>query len=226
MYPPGVKTILLVAIVAVAGLWPVEDAPVPVEQAPDHRTVFKNDYVQAFRVTLEPGQATVMHTHARNDVAVRLSSATVAQQRLGEPTQPAETVEPGIVSARDNETANLTHRVTNVGKTVFDVIDVQILTRPPGDPAEAVVPPAAENPTMRGYRYELAPGASTAPHAHARPYVIVAATDMELRMTAPDGSSMDHSINTGDLHWVDARVTHVLTNRGKQKAVLIEIELK
>lgn len=226
MYPPSVKTILLATIIAAAGLWPLQDKPVPVEEAPDHKTIFKNEYVQAFRVTLQPGETTVMHTHSRNDVAVRLSSATVAQQPFGESLRPAETVEPGVVSARDNETTNLTHRVLNVAKTVFDVIDVQILSRPPGDPAEALMPPAAENPKMRGYRYELAPGASTAPHTHARPYVIVAATDMDLRMTGPDGASMDHSVKAGDLHWVDSRVTHVLTNRGTRKGVLVEIELK
>ena len=226
LYPPSVKTILLASIIAVAGLWPVQDAPVPVEEAPDHKTVFKNEYVQAFRVTLQPGQATVTHTHSRNDVAVRLSNATVAQQPLGEPLRPAETAEPGGVSARDNESRSFTHRVLNVGHTVFDVIDVQILSRPPGDPTEALVPPAAENPKMRGYRYELAPGASTALHTHARPYVIVAATDMDLRTVEPDGSSIDHSVKAGDLHWVDSRVTHVLTNRGTQKGVLVEIELK
>ncbi len=220
------KTILLASIIAVAGLWPAQDAPVPVEEAPDHKTVFKNDYVQAFRVTLQPGETTVMHIHARNDVAVRLSNATVAQQPLGEPLRSAETTEPGVVSARDNETTNLTHRVLNVGQTVFDVIDVQILGRPPGDATEALVPPAAESPKMRGYRYELAPGASTAPHTHARPYVLVAATDMELRTVGPDGSAIDRSVKAGDLHWVDSRVTHVLTNRGSQKGVLVEIELK
>lgn len=220
------KTILLASVIAVGGLWPVQDAPVPVEEAPDHKTVFKNEYVQAFRVTLQPGQATVTHIHARDDVAVRLSNATVAQQVPGEPLRPAESVEPGVVSARDNESKNLTHRVLNVGHTVFDVIDVQILSRPPGDPTEALVPPAAENPKMRGYRYELAPGASTALHTHARPYVILAATDMELRMAGPDGSSIDHSVKAGDLHWVDSRVMHVLTNRGKRTGVLVEIELK
>lgn len=220
------KTILLVSFIAVAGLWPVKDTPVPVEEAPDHKTVFKNEYVQAFRVTLQPGEATVTHVHARNDVAVRLSNATVAQQLPGEPVRPAETAEPGGVSARDNESRNFTHRVLNVGQTVFDVIDVQILNRPPGDTTEALVPPAAENPKMRGYRYELAPGASTAPHTHTRPYVIVAATDMELRMAGPDGSSIDQSVKAGDVHWVDTRVTHVLTNRGARKGVLVEIELK
>lgn len=220
------KTLLLLATVALIGSWPPQDKPVPVEDEPNHRTIFKNDYVQAFRVTLQPGQNTGMHIHAHDDVAVRLSNATVAQQVLGKPVAPAETVEPGVVTARDNETANLTHRVLNTGSTVFDVIDVQILNRPAGNPAEALTAPAAENPKMRAYRYELAPGASSAQHTHARPYVVLAATDMELRMTSPDGRAMEHHVKAGDVHWVDAGVTHTITNRGTQPGILVEIELK
>jgi len=220
------KALLCLAAVSLLGPLSPQDKAVPVEEEPNHKSVFKNDYVQAFRVTLQPGQNTLMHIHSHDDVAVRLSDATVAQEALGKPVGPPETVHPGIVTARDNETANLTHRVLNIGKTVFDVIDIQILQRPPGDLTDALMPPAAENPKMRAYRYELAPGASSAQHTHSRPYLILAATDLDLRMTAPDGTSMDHPIKAGDMHWVDSSVTHVLTNRGSQKGVIVEIELK
>jgi len=49
---------------------------------------------------------------------------------LGQAIGPAESVEPGLVTARDNESASLTHRVLNVGTTAFDVIDVRLLSRP------------------------------------------------------------------------------------------------
>ena len=199
---------------------------VPVEEDPFHRTVFKNDYVQAFRVTLEPGRATGMHTHARDDVAVRLSSATTAAENLGQPVGPPQHGDAGLVGARNNGAKPLTHRVHNVGNTVYDVVDVQILSRPAGPPAPAISPPAAENASMRVYRYELGPGVASAQHTHARPYVILAATNADLRMTSPDGPSMDHAVKAGDIHWVDSAVTHTLANRGSDKAILVEIELK
>jgi beta-alanine degradation protein BauB len=205
---------------------PPQDAIVPVEEEPSHKTVFNNDYVQAFRVTLEPGQSTLMHVHAHDDAAVRLSSATTTQQTLGQAVSKAEDAAPGTVSARNNEPDALTHRVNNVGRTVFDVIDVQVLQRPPGPEAPAIGPVAAENPKMRVYRYELAPGGSSPPHTHSRPYVIIAATPMNLRMTSPDGRAMEHSILAGDLYWVDAAVTHTLVNAGAERGVLVEIELK
>jgi quercetin dioxygenase-like cupin family protein len=205
---------------------PPQDAVVPVEDEPNHKTVFKNDYVQAFRVTLEPGQSTRMHVHAHDDAAVRLSSSTTTQQTLGQPVSKAEDASPGTVSARNNEPKALTHRVNNVGTTVFDVIDVQVLQRPPGPEAPAIGPVAAENPRLRVYRYELPPGGASPQHTHSRPYVIIAATPMNLRMTSPDGRAMEHSIQAGDLHWVDSSVTHTLVNAGAEKAVLVEIELK
>jgi quercetin dioxygenase-like cupin family protein len=205
---------------------PAQDAPVPVEEEPKHRTVFRNDYVQAFRVSLPPGEATLMHVHARDDAAVRLSEATVASDEPGRPAVALQTAQPGFVSARDIGNAPLTHRVRNVGSTPFEVVDVQVLRRPSGPQAEPIGAPAAENASMRVYRYELAAGASGERHTHRRPYLLVAATDANLRMTSPDGGSLEHPVKAGDLHWVDTEVTHTLTNAGGQRAILVEIELK
>jgi quercetin dioxygenase-like cupin family protein len=203
-----------------------QDAAVPVEREPRHKTVFANDYVQVFRVTLAPGESTGMHTHAHDDVAVRLSTATTASDVLGGPAGAPSSADAGFVSSRENGKKPLTHRVRNVGATPFDVLDVQILKRPEGPAAPPLATPAAENPQMRAYRWELAPGAASAVHTHARPYLIVAATGMDLRMTAPGGASMAHPVKAGDIHWVDAPVTHTLANEGQAPGVLVEIELK
>lgn len=218
--------ISIITLLAVAAISPAQDIVVPVEEEPHHKTVLKNDYVQVFRVTLEPGQTALMHTHARDDASVRLSNATVTADSPGEPTGAPEVVYPGFVSARENEKKPHTHRVHNTGTTVFDVINVQILKRPDGSAAPPVTAPAAENPQMRVYRYELEPSAESAQHTHVRPYLLVAATDMKLRMSSPDGESMAHSIKAGDLHWIEAAVTHALINEGRENGVLVEVELK
>ena len=217
---------LVGAIALVAAMSSQQDAAVPVEDEPNHRTVLKNDYIQAFRVTLEPGKSAGMHTHSHDDIAVRLSTATVASELPGQSVGPPESRQPGSVSARDNEAKPFTHRVHNVGTTVFDVIDVQILKRPPGPTAPAISAPDAENAKMRAYRYELAPGQATSAHVHARPFLLLAATDADLRVTSPDGASTDHADKAGDMRWVDSPVTHALMNAGTGKAIVVEMELK
>lgn len=203
-----------------------QDAPVPVEKEPHHKSVFQNDYVQAFRVQIDPGQATLMHVHAHDDGAVRLKDSTFATDVQGQPPGKPEEAHPGGVSARNNEPTPLIHRVRNVGTTQFDVIDVQVLGRPPGAASEPVATPAAENAKMRVYRWDLAPGTTSPTHTHKRPYLIIAATDANLKMTSPDGRSMEHPIKAGDMHWVDTEVTHSLGNTGTENAVMVEFELK
>jgi quercetin dioxygenase-like cupin family protein len=203
-----------------------QEIAVPVEDEPNHKTVFKNDFVQAFRVTLEPGAKSLMHTHTFDDAAVRLTTATVAADSPGQPIGPDEPMVPGMVSARDNEAKPRTHRVHNIGKTLFDVIDVQVLSRPDGPASPAISEPAAENAKMRLYRYELEPGAATAQHTHSRPYLMVAVTDATLRTTSSEGTSTQRSVKTGEMDWVETTVTHTLVNRGTGKAILVEFELK
>jgi quercetin dioxygenase-like cupin family protein len=216
------NSLLAGTAVLVAALALAQDAAVPVEDEPHHRTVFKNEFVQAFRVNLEPGETSLMHIHSRDDGAVRLTTATVAADSPGEPIGPTEPVVPGMVSARDNEAKPKIHRVHNIGKTLFDVIDVQVLSRPSGQEAPAISAPAAQNAKMRLYRYELEPGAS-AQHTHARPYLLVFATDATLGTNASDDKRV---VKAGEMQWVETTVTHTLVNRGAEKAILVEFEIK
>ena len=118
------------------------------------------------------------------------------------------------------------HRVVNRGTTPFEVIDIEFLKRPDGPSTASIAPPAAENPSARAFKWALAPGASTPLHTHERPYLIIAATPMQLSMKSPDGASMDHPVKAGDLHWIDSKVTHALRNSGTEAGVIVEVELK
>ena len=202
------------------------EAAVPVGQEPLHKGVLKNEYVEIVHLTLPAGQSTRFHTHSHDGVAVRLSRASISIDVPGRaPTAPGA-AEPGSVSAQAYAKKPMTHRVNNVGTTPFDVIDIEFLKRPEGPMTAPLAPPAAENDSARVYKWELAPGASTREHTHERPYLVIAATPMQLGMKAPDGRSMEHAVAAGDLHWVEDKVTHVLSNQGKDPGVIVEVELK
>jgi len=201
-------------------------APVPVEQEPHHHLVLKNDNLLVLRVILQPGESSVYHVHSVDDVAVWLGNTSSAQQLPNEPESAPVEQKPGNVTLRTLRETPFTHRVHNVGKGLFDVLDVEILQRPEHPSSAVVGPVAGENPSARVYKWTLAPGGATPMHTHERPYLIVAATGFNLKMTAPDGQSATHEIKPGDFHWVTSKVTHSLANAGTSEGQIVEIELK
>lgn len=203
-----------------------QQTTVPSDHDPMHKTVFRNDYLLVLHVVLKPGESTGVHTHSRDAIAVEMAEAQTSMQEPGKQPGGPRQVHPGDVVAYSYARQPFTHKVINAGKTDFNVLDVELLKRPDGPETKAVAPVAAENPGMRAYRWELGPGVSSAQHTHARPYLIVAATPMELKMASPDGQAMTHPVKTGEIHWVDQKETHTLTNSGTEKGIIIEVELK
>jgi len=201
-------------------------APVPVEQEPHHHLLLKNDSLLVMRVTLQPGERSLYHIHSVDDVAVWLGHSSAAQQLPNEPESAPVEQKPGNISLRTLHETPFTHRVHNLGPGLFDVLDVELLQRPEHPSTGAAGPVAGENPSARVYKWTLAPGGVTPMHTHERPYLIVAATGFNLKMTSPDGQSLTHEIKPGDFHWITTKVTHTLANAGTGEGQIIEIELK
>jgi quercetin dioxygenase-like cupin family protein len=202
-----------------------QPSPVPVEEEPHHHLVLKNESVMVLRVKLLPGESTLFHTHLHDRVAIDLTGATITLQKPGEPESAPEVTEPGGVAASALN-GPYTHRVHNAGTVEFEVLDVELLHRPAAAPGPAAGKVEAENPSARVYKWTLAPGAASAMHTHERPYLIISATPLVLKMTDPEGKSFTHEVKAGDIHWVDAKVTHSLANEGTMPGQIVEIELK
>ncbi len=75
---------LVLASLLAAPLAASPETPVPVDQEPRHRRVLRNDYVEVMRVTLPPGESTLLHTHSHDGAAVRLAPATITMDVPGE----------------------------------------------------------------------------------------------------------------------------------------------
>ena len=201
-------------------------APVPVEQEPHHHLLLKNESLMVLRVTLQPGEWSQYHIHSVDDVAVWIGHCSASQQLLNQPeSAPVEQI-PGNISLRTLRETPLKHRVHNLGPGLFDVLDVELLQRPEHPSTGAAGPVAGENPSARVYKWKIVPGGVTPMHTHDRPYLIIAATGFDLKMTAPDGQSTTHEIKAGDFHWVPTKVTHTLANAGTSEGQVVEIELK
>ena len=202
-----------------------QHSPVPVEDERLHHVLLKNESVIVVRLKLTPGQTTQFHTHSHDRVVIDLTDSSITQQTLGEAESAPQQTKPGQVSALELN-GSYTHRVHNVGRDVFEVMDVELLQRPREPGSKAIAPVEAENRSARVYKWTLAPGTASAMHTHERPYLIISATPLVLKMTDLEGKSFAHEVRAGDIHWVDAKVTHSLANEGTIEGQIIEVELK
>jgi quercetin dioxygenase-like cupin family protein len=203
-----------------------QDKPVPVVQEPYHHVQLTNEDIVVIHAILPPGERTAYHVHSCDRTGVEISNNTTTSQKFGEPEAAPNPSVPGDVFSDTCTDKPLIHRVHNVGTTTMDVIDIELLHRPEHPSTSVAGPVAVENPSMRAYKWVIAPGTATAMHTHTRPYLIVAATPMQLKMTAPDGQSRSETVKAGDFHWVNVPVTHSLANEGSAEGTIVEFELK
>jgi hypothetical protein len=217
------KAALIVPLVASVT---VAQTPVPVEQEPHHHIVWKNGSVEVIRVVVPAGESTLFHTHSRDRVAVDLTSTMLSFQKLNEKEGQPEPSIPGDISSHADFDAPYTHRLHNVGQKTYEVLDVEFFKRPEHSSEIAAATVAAENPSARVYKWNLAPGGATTRHAHEHPYILLSVTTSRLKTTAPDGTSAIDVVKAGDSRWVNAKGPHTLANAGSADGQIVEIELK
>jgi len=102
-------------------------SPGPQEQSPKYpitRTpVLENERVRVFRVTLEPGQSTSMHTHVFAGLSIALTSGEIEITTEGKKRADKLSLPLGDVRWR---AGIVMHSVKNVGKTRFEAVDVEL----------------------------------------------------------------------------------------------------
>ena len=101
-----------------------EGPAAPIEKAPYHLPVFKNEYVTVLKINLPPHRNTGFHIQTTDSVSVNIEEAEMANQLPGEkPT-------PRVPSAgRPNFTAYSkqgprTHKTSNMGETAFQNVSL------------------------------------------------------------------------------------------------------
>lgn len=207
-----------------------QDQPVPIEQEPRHKLVFENDIIRIFDTRIPAGDVSQFHIHSFDSAFVCINGGETQSEELGKPITPRPPFKVGDVWYRPHSTVPLTHRVSNLGKTDFRVLDVEL--RQPlqeSDTGMAKLPKefvaVLENDRVRISRLTLIPGAKTPEHALTRPalYVIVQASKAvfnfprERRMTDYD---------PGDYFLAPAKLDRFIGNFGDKLLEVVQIELK
>ena len=81
-----------------------------------------------------------------------------------------------------------------------------------------------DNDAVRVTEWRFAPGATTGPHRHAYPYVVVPMTSGRLTITGADGVSTSE-LRTGQAYARPAGVEHDVRNANSFEFVFVEIEI-
>jgi quercetin dioxygenase-like cupin family protein len=217
-----------------------QDKPVvPVHQEPRHRMVFESPGIRILDVQIPPGDTTLFHTHSDPILYVTMRSSTTRTQTLGgswngtpapgpassSPFRLAPSSPPGrMMSTTTYAERALTHRVSNVGDTLFRLIATTNAS--PGD--ESTGPssgfagtPEITNRWFRGYRVIAGADGGTE-HRHANPVNLVLVSG---RASATIGETTRAFDLLGQFAFIEPGVPHRIAGVGGE-AQLVEVEVR
>ena len=107
---------ITIEILSTPGTAPKQSEPLPL-----HTVVLENDKIRVERLILEPGKTVPVHKHTQPGLAVAVSAGKVVFESAGQKPQTVD-FKPGGYRWRDGAA---THSVKNVGKTRFEVVDIE-----------------------------------------------------------------------------------------------------
>jgi hypothetical protein len=208
---------------------------VPVHEEPRHHLVVDQRALRILDVQIPPGDTTLFHTHDTPIHYVLISAAVTVSQTLGQEwtargsgAQPARAAGDAWWSLDYGERP-LTHRVANVGSTVYHLIG--ITNRAPGPTsgqigAANVVPGEveAESRWFRRTRLTLPVGGEARLQGRAGPVLAVQVTAGRLDVVAATGSTRRTSAAGG---WLlqEADQAYRLLNPGTGPVTLVLVQV-
>ena len=85
--------------------------------------ILENERVGVYRVSLEPGQSTTMHTHFLPGLGIAVTSGKIEVTTEGKTRPDRLTLPAGDVRWRAGQ---VTHQIKNVGRTRFEGVDLEL----------------------------------------------------------------------------------------------------
>jgi len=206
---------------------------VPIEKAPFHLPVFKNEYVTVLKIDVPPHRNTGYHTHTTDSVSVNIEAADMANQLPGEkqtPPQHSKRGQPNF-TAYTNQPPR-THKASNMGETPFHNVSFLFNYPKPGrfspSSREGVsgYTQIMDNERVRGWRLVLEPGQISGSYTQASPGVRIVLDGSEIAEVVPGQADRGMNLRMGEFYWQDPGVTRAVRNTGTTRLELFEFELK
>ena len=222
---------LVLCALALPAAAQVEAPAVPVEKAPFHVPVFRNDYVTLVNVYIPAGRVAGYHIHSLDQISVLVSDADMVGQVLGEQPTPSRRNPRGNVNFVAYSKKALTHKVANVGATPFNNVVIALMQPGPGRFTPSTRDAAGytqvmDNERVRGWRLVLDPGQSAPAITQSGPGIRVALSDGEIAEHVPGEAERGMALKSGQFFWQEGGVTRAVRNAGTTRLELVEFELK
>src|SRR5688572_29095698 len=205
-------------------------APVPLHEEPRHRLVLTHRHLRVMDVKIRPGDTTLFHVHDVPALFVAVSAAPVDIQRLNDKwdgTLPD--ADPGREAGDVNVDTSyvrqpVTHRVTNVGSQLFNLIAITSSTVSPVDSGTPEMPGGLElqNRWFTQSRARLATGPAPRWYLASSPTIVVQPVPGEATLLLDSGGK--HALNApGSWALVPAGSRYQLTSPSSATLVVIQV---
>jgi quercetin dioxygenase-like cupin family protein len=212
-------------------------AEVEITAEPSHHLAFQNQDVRVFQVEVASHAATLMHRHRHDYIFVTLGPSEVSNEVAGKPPVTLK-LQDGEVRATDGGFA---HVARNLAATPFHNVTIELLQ---DEKAHTSPPPQWEDDRslqvlhggtqqilfvkdgVRVSETELQIAGSVPRHHHAHPHLVIAVTDLLLRNDVVGKGASNVEMKSGDFAWVEAGLTHSLTNVGSGDAKFVVLEFQ
>jgi hypothetical protein len=204
----------------------VASAALPVYREPMHRLVYRNPLVRVLDVRIAAGDTTAYHVHAAPMIGIALRDARAWYQPSGGAGAAAAPKPTPYVFTNWSQPLPYTHRVANVDRGPLHYVVAEWLARSGGEapalPNDETRELVEESPELRVYRIALEPHASTWPHTHMGPGLVVLGTGGSLQDDG--GPRAKGGSGAGSWSWREGPYRHRLRNAGPTRIVVYEID--
>jgi quercetin dioxygenase-like cupin family protein len=190
-------------------------AQVPVHQEPRHKPVFENDKVRILNVLLPPGDTTQYHLHNTPSLFLFLTSTTTGSQLQGNQPVTGRSTAGTILFENLAPPHVRVHRVWNIDKDTFHVMDIELLSKDTGFAETSGMPShltkIVDTPWIRAYQFVLENGEAFTIQKNVHPLLAVALDDARMRLQK-DTVTKEQAVQPGTFFWIPAGQRLILNN--------------
>ena len=203
---------------------------VPVEQAPYHVPLFRNEHVIVLNVVIPPNRTSSYHRHTLDTIAVLIAGTDRTVQVLGGELTTSSRPPRGTITFSQYSHQENVHTVTVTGSTSFHNVVVELLK-----PAASGFTPSArgegyeqilDNERVRAWRLVLEPRQSAPAISQGSAGIRVVIDGGELVESVPGQPERGMAPRSGEVYWQEAGTTRAVRNIGMTRIELVELEFK